>query len=391
MWLGDIAGAKVGDKLYKTSSAGLLEELKKYIKPCNSVKKVYDINIDILEGKNITAKVKMENGNVLEILSNIIPEKSVTKPLDKIMVEKAFSKTHEEAFEFNVNCNISSNVYVSMASLNELRRQVFSKIYEYILGLFKRNIKDIYEMPKLNKLCATQDKKKALYVYNFKKDAEYISRYEKKYNSKLDLIYLNFKDVLKYEEYIFSNLESTDVYIVLSNLNLKNTASLINRHLERLVKRGIKGIVIGDIGYLTFCKELKQKYNIKLIADYTLNAMNSFSAEFLKENLIDRIAVNIETTGKQIDEISKICEVELVEDLCTAMTSRYCIIGSFVNKDKDICSKPCIYGNYTLVDGFGKAYNILSDNTDCVMRLVRNKPKFDENLKDKYTVRHSML
>ena len=69
VWLGDIAGVKVGDKLYKTSSAGLLEELKKYIKPCNSVKKVYDINIDILEGKNITAKVKMENGNLLEILS----------------------------------------------------------------------------------------------------------------------------------------------------------------------------------------------------------------------------------------------------------------------------------------------------------------------------------
>ena len=377
--------------MYKTSSVTLLEELKKYIKPCNAVKKVYDINIDILEGKNITAKAKMGNDNVIEIVSNIIPEKSVTKPLDKTMVENAFSKTREEAFEFNVNCNISSSVYVSMASLNDLRRQVFSKIYEYILGFYKRNTKDVQEMPKLNKLCVTQNKENALYVYNFKKGAEYISRYEKKYNSKLDLIYLNFKDVLKYEDVVFSNLQNIAVYVVLSNLNLKNTASLINRHLERLVIRGIKGIVIGDVGYLPLCKELKQKYDIKLIADYTLNTMNSFTAEFLRENLIDRIAVNIEITGKQIDEISKICEVELVEDLCTAMTSRYCIIGSFVNKDKDICSKPCIHGNYTLVVGFGKAYNILCDNTDCVMRLVRNKPKFDEELKDKYTVRHSML
>lgn len=333
----------------------------------------------------------MEDGRALEISSNVIPEKSVTKALDEAMVVTAFSKTQDEAVEFNVTCNISPEIYVSMSSLNELRRNCLNKIYEYILSLYKRDTKDIKEMPKHSNTCEPSSKQNVLYVYNLKKDAEYISRYEKKYGTQLDIIYLNFIDILKHEEYVFSNLQKIDVYAVVSNFNLSNTASLLSKHLERLIKRGIKGIVIGDIGYLPLCMELKQKYNIKLVADYTLNTMNSFSAEFLKNNLIDRIAVNIETSIEQIDEISKICEVELVEDMCTAMTSRYCVIGSFVNNAKDKCTRPCIHDSYTLVDGFGKVYNILCDNTDCVMRLVRNKPKFSENLKDKYTVRHSML
>lgn len=384
-------GAKVGDELYKTSSAMLCERLRKYVNPSEGIKKEYNVLIDVAKGKNITAQIQLKDGQTLLVDSNIMPDKSVTKSLDASWIVSAFSKTCDEPFSFKVICNIEPNLYVSMSSLNELRRLCIAKVKDYILKEYIRDEKDIKTISEISKTNVTTLKPNVLYVYNFKDSTDYISRYEKKYNSRLDILYLNFCDVLKYEEQVFSNISKVDIYIVLSNFNLANTAKLINLHLERLVSKGIKGIVIGDIGYLQYAIELKQKYGITLVADYTLNTINSYTAKFLKDNLIDRIAVNIETSESQIDEISKVCDVEVIEDLCVAMTSRYCILGSFVDNAIGKCSRPCISGDYTLVDGFGKVYNVLCDNIDCVMKLVRNKPKYSDYIKNKYTIRHSML
>ena len=392
MWIGDISGAKCKDELYKTSSAMLCESLRRYIKPSEGIKEKYNIYVSVMHEKAIEVEVDMPDGYKLLINSNIVPDKSITKSVDTQAIISAFSKTSDEAFSFNVEAKVARGLYVSMANLNELRRMVVAKIKDYILAKYKRKKDSIRTISSIEKTHTYSQKRNLLYVYNFKNNTDYSLRYEKKYNSKLDIIYLNFKDVLKFENYIFKNLKNVDIYIVISNFNLFNLSKLITLNLERLIKKGIKGVVIGDLGYLSLCKELKKKYNITLVADYTINTINCFTAKLLKENLIDRIAVNIEASEAQIHEISKVCDIELVEDLATAMTSRYCILGSFLStSDSKKCSRPCLAGNYTLLDTFGKAYNILCDNTDCVMKLVRNKVKYSQEIQSRYTVRNCML
>ncbi|MNI82960.1 hypothetical protein D3C73_1397240 [compost metagenome] len=61
------------------------------------------------------------------------------------------------------------------------------------------------------------------------------------------------------------------------------------------------------------------------------------------------------------------------------MSSRYCVLGSFV-EDRQAgrkCSMPCIKSKYYLKDSYGIKYDIVCDNIDCTMKLVRN---FDENI-----------
>ena len=55
------------------------------------------------------------------------------------------------------------------------------------------------------------------------------------------------------------------------------------------------------------------------------------------------------------------------------MTSRYCILGSFVaNRSQgEVCTKPCILNNFELKDSYGYSYNIVCDSNDCIMRIIK--------------------
>ena len=50
-------------------------------------------------------------------------------------------------------------------------------------------------------------------------------------------------------------------------------------------EEGISGIVIGNVGYLPLAIELKEKYSIELIGEYTLNVFNSLLKSIFRNGL----------------------------------------------------------------------------------------------------------
>ena len=55
------------------------------------------------------------------------------------------------------------------------------------------------------------------------------------------------------------------------------------------------------------------------------------------------------------------------------MTSRYCILGSFVadREEENKCTAPCIQKGYYIEDTYGEKYDILCSNVDCVMKILK--------------------
>ena len=300
VWLGDLSKkVESGDVIYKTSSSKLNEEYKNKLTKINR-KTLVNGTINIQSNKNINMKVKL-NEKVFNVNIEYIPQVSVNKPVDEEYVFNQFSKTIDSSFEFtNLKYNIEDNLFVPISKLNELRRKVIDKLKDSFLvnidvnSSYNKLDEYISRHNKLvNKLSdgkINRTTNNSLFVYN------YSSKLESKYISdENDIIYLNISDIHKNElkniDIVSKYINKKDVYVYIPNVVLAKLDKYIEGNLERIVKLGAKGILLGNIGYLNMCTLLKEKYSLTIIADYSLNIANTYAAVFLKEKGIDKISI----------------------------------------------------------------------------------------------------
>ena len=189
--------------------------------------------------------------------------------------------------------------------------------------------------------------------------------------------------------------DDLDVYVSIPSVVFENYDKFIKENINAIISSGIKGFLLGSFTYLLLIKENMKNDKLKLIADYSLNVTNSYSAEFLKSMGFDAITPSIEVSEDDIVKISQILPVDIICDKIPVMTSRYCILSSFL-RDKSIkkCSKPCIKDNYKLKDEYGYIYDILPDNVDCVMRIIKQIRNIDNSKLNNFnsdTVRRTII
>jgi len=393
VWLGDIKGrVEAGDIIYKTSNSILNEQAREYLTKKDKNRRIeYSVKVNILQGKRISASV--ENANVF-VEIDYVPEQSKTAGVTESKLKEVFTKTEDTSVKFvSIDANIDDNLFVPVSKLNELRREIVEKIEQS--KCIKRNL-DVNVVNNLEDVKlrnAKIAKTTAIYMYRYNKSEDYTKLCKEKYGVKLDKLYISARDFRVYENDIlkYLNREDLDVYFVIPNVVLKNMEAYIKSNLERIISLGVKGIVIGNIGYFGIVKALKEKYNITLVGDYSLNVTNKYTANEL--NFLDYITPLFETEQEDITGIASVTNIELIEGLATAMTTRYCMLASFVEdvKENTSCKAVCKKDDYYIVDTYGKKYNLVPDSTDCITELVRNKRKYTEKEKSMYSVRYNIL
>ena len=396
VWIGDINNkVKFDSLIYKTSSYELNEAVKKTY-TLNNFKKKISLHAKILIKSDMPIEIDIDKHNI-KCSIDYNPEIAKTKPIDKKYLIDALSKTNDTPYVFeDIDIILDDNLYVPISKLNQLRRQAIEKLedsYKIDIDINDKlnnldkylNIEDEY---KLN--CKENEIKEAVYVYKYNANKQYLSKNTKR-------IYINISDIIGKEKDIFEKYKDINVYICIPNIVNKNLNSYIINNIENLIKYGTSGFLVGNIGYINMLHELKQKYNIEIIADYSLNISNIYSAIFLKTIGFDVITMSLELPEELINEISDVIKVELVKDYVTVMSSRYCILGSFISDREKLqkCNMPCVNNGYYLKDSFDEKYYLVCDHVDCIMKIVKKisnqKYKDINNINNVESIRNCIL
>ncbi len=396
VWLGDVKSkTKIGAKIYKTSDYNINNDLKKYYNGYYRKKRTIDISVTLKKGKNILVNTENLDNNIFTIL-DYIPNLADKKAITNENVTNAFSKTQDTNFNFNiVNLKMDNDIFIPVSKLNELRRKLVDDIEKSFsinlnvdnnLRLLNNTLNVKIQKPKLDNI-----HKNILSIYKFNKNIDYIKLYKEKYKKDLEIVYIDICDMYKYKEIIFNMFKNNvEIYVILPNVGGRIIDEYIFKNIENLVIYGVSGIVVGNIGYIDIVTKLKEKYNITLVADYTLNIFNKYSINIYNKLGFDIICPSLELTEDELISLNKFSNIELVLDYQTVMTSRYCILGSFVDdmKDRKKCSMPCQSNDYYILDTHNKKYNIICNNLDCIMKIVTstNKSKLSN-----YRVRHVII
>ncbi len=349
VYLGDFkTKVKVGSKVFKTSSNALNKSLRDEYTRVNKRQKI-QLEISVLSNKKISIHVKKLNIN---IIYDYIPQIANKKELTQSDIEEAFSKTLDEPFDFEGSTiKLDKKIFVPISVLNDIRRNTverikktlkidkdISKVYSKLNDLKDEIKENILNLENVN------NKENSYFIYKYNKDVNYIDMYIQKYNLKPDIIYINFLDFYKNKEEILNKYKlKIDIYLYLPNYVGPNLNKIIKQNIEEYLKEGIKGFLLGSFEYYNIIRNLRTSYNFKIIADYSFNITNIVSAYFMQNIGFDKITPSVELELSEYMYISKKICSEAVTDIVTTMTSRYCILGSFIGgKSKfNSCSHPC--------------------------------------------------
>lgn len=395
VWIGDVKkSVKIGSNIYKTSSDKLNKKYRlTYSNNVENIKNKVEVEINILKDKKIFAKVFLNN-ICINIDIDYIPQLANNKELDKESVISAFSKTQDIPFIFDFKkINIDNKLFVPVSILNELRRKI---VYE-ILKSYKININVSNEEKLVEKLLNEEVVQNIKIKDSNKVNAKFLYKYDNKVNyAKVDRLYIDICDYIKYREDILEKYKNVQIYIVIPNVVLSNKRKIILDNIDEIFKDNISGVLLGSFEFFKLVLEKKKQYNFVLVADYTLNISNIYSATFLVKEGFDVITPSYDMSITDIENMSRYVNVEIVEDYITVMTSRYCILGSMLEdrKENKNCSMPCLKDRFYLKDDYGYKYYIINDSIDCIMRLVkqiRNINLDSYNIRNITSIRKSII
>lgn len=177
---------------------------------------------------------------------------------------------------------------------------------------------------------------------------------------------------MQYEDLLQKLCNSYEVYIYLPTIIRNNYLKHICNLNTIVNKFKINGFVISHISQLEFVN----KYNLKIIGNYTLNVMNLQTASFLENLGLDTITISPEldkgTIQNMLNNFDKANFELIVYGKLPLMTSNYCLIGH-TNHCISSCSQNCKKQNYYLKDRLGFLFNIYTDDIDTITTIYNSK------------------
>ena len=317
IYLDNKLNLKDKDIIIKTSSAYLEKQILS-----TSIRRV-PINIKVVQKEYLleVSYIDDKNNIVKEIIS---VEKAINRSTTKEEIKEKITKLGSTPFEVKeINIDINNDIFVSMKSLNEIRRSLVEKLISIRTNITrsKININTKINYPEEDN-----------YKYEISVLARTKEQVKAALDSKVDRIYV---DKELYEEYKDLN----NIYLRLPRVNKEYNYNA-------------KNILVTELGGLSFYNNK----NNNVITDYYLNVVNNHSIKYLLDHNVYLVTLSPEIDYNNLDNYIKDKVELIVYGRLELMITKSCPI-------KELKSCPCNKEDkYSLEDVNGNIYPILHEN-----------------------------
>lgn len=370
---------QVGDVLYKTSDDALLEKLEQsYENPYNKKVEI-TCSISFIVGEKLRLKGMFLNKEYL--VTGAIVQKAINKPLQKDKIIENIQKSGNTPYKITeVNFDAFEQGFVSISSINELRRELIEKISPSDVT----RQKSIFKYKQFKNVQKKKTHEKSMLLCLSTKDMLKACLEMGATNIAVDLFMRNSD--IKIEE--LKVLESVNIYLKVPDI-IKGEFDQIKNIIEDNLDF-IKGIVTSNLGIVNIFSG-----RCEIIGSYKTNIMNSLGSNFFAGSL-DKICLSVELNKSELGEAANASVLPtqaLIYGKIENMVSEHCPIGSaFGGKtSKSACNLECTKESYFLKDKIGKSFKVLTDiycrshiYNSSILNLIGNLRELDALNIDSY-------
>lgn len=365
---------RISDRVFRNFDKNLMEHAGKFYGEKNHHKFSVTAQIEAQVGQPMKIKFTDEDNNIGEATTNFIGQVAIKRPLTEETILKQVDRLGTTPFVLkNLICKLDENVMFPISEINEARRQAAENLLQIKIQSFAppRLVSDSdTDKKKRIKLTAVnrQHNPPQLLVH-----VDNYSKAEIAWSAHADLVMLggesfNHQKVsLKdYEKFITVSKQKNMASIIATPRIIKESnLPSVREELEKICLLQPEIVSINNISLWSTAHKHLVAGNVKeLWTDWGLNCYNSVSANFWQAHDATAVHLSPELNFNQIEEIANTTNLKLA---CTVhgnlemMVSDYCILGTFINKNKSQCSAPCQSQKIYLQDRLEEKFPVVTD------------------------------
>ena len=380
---GDIVGIeikgniKAEDRVFKNFDSKVEEEAKESFARGESRKIPIDFNVRLKAGEPIEIKAIDDKSNTAEVRGGtnaFIADKS---PLSPEHLEKYLSRLGNTPFELgNIECDLDGVSMVPVSEINEARRQVLCIIESMRIEKYKRERVEadgsIYAKKKVNKAKKTKLSvkvgDKASCEAAISAGANVVCIGGEAFVTKAKLSILDLEELVEK-----ANKKGVTLLVGTPRIALSGQLDLAMQFIRAAFEAKVHGCLVSNIGLLEFASSLGDWI---VVADWTLNVMNSVSADTILKDASSLIC----SPEMTLEEVTALCTRVggeaigvLAQGPMELMISEQCVLGSMLGgkTSTKACSAPCKSGVKLLKDRTDTYFRVLADS-DCRMHIFNS-------------------
>jgi putative protease len=256
-----------------------------------------------------------------------------------------------------------------LSLLNELRRSLVAGLDELAAPSPARAIAEEPVLPRLREALRSRAEAEAEAAGPTTENSPEVSalcrtveQIEAARESGVRTIYLDFQHIKRYgEAVVIARRGPGDAQVFLASTRIEKPGEA--NLFRYLAKQGADGLLVRNAGGIAFCSSQR----IPFVADFSMNAANDLSVEWLKGSGAVRVTTSYDLSADQLFDLLRAAppawlEV-VVHQQIPMFHMEHCVFCAFLSPgtDKSNCGRPCDRHDVKLRDRVGMEHSLTAD------------------------------
>ena len=362
----EVAELVPGQRLWKTDDPELNRRLRKTFEGGSKRATDLDIHVRAVVGEPIVLEGTTATGHHARVASKLPLEAARTRPADEGAIRAQLDRLGGTSYRLrSVEATLDGGPMVPASLLNELRRALIAAIDDAASAAPARAIAEERVLPTFRGPLAavrqadrrSEDRSARLSALCRTSEQAEAAR-----ESGITTIILDYADISRYGDGVAAARgDRDDMTVLIASTRIEKPGE---ENLFRfLARQGAGGLLVRNAGGIAFCIERE----IPFVADYSLNAANDLSVDWLMTKGARRVTASYDLSGDQLFDLLNAVPPAWLEIVIhqriPMFHMEHCVFCAFLSPgtDKTNCGRPCDRHEVKLRDRVGAEHPLTAD------------------------------
>jgi putative protease len=359
----DFSLLQAGQRVWLNSDESITQETKRAVTSREHMRRIpLTLELKVQPGEPLRLVITDPEARQITLLGAQVSQ-SETQGFHRKIVEELSALSHTP---FLIDCVAieGEGGYVNLKEVKRLKNQLITelsalrvqKVVAFKPYEFSVKARGLDVKPRLNILL--REKAQVDELLGFKLEPH-----------KLSYVILDFEFGKDYHASV-KDLKAAGFQVALATTRILKPMEYYN--LNTLVRLEPDAILVRNLGALHYL----QGKNLKLLGDFSLNASNSMTVEYLLSKNLESVCLSYDLNQAQLESMLKNVETSKVEvclhQYMPEFHMEHCVFAAFMSKGTSFkdCGKPCEKHSVELKDSYGNMHFLKADQ-ECRNTMYR--------------------